>query len=71
MNLNSFIFGGDMNMEKWIKIIVLIVVGLLSIKLLGIVLGLIFGVVGTVLKLAIVLLVGAAVVFGIKKLILD
>lgn len=57
-------------MDKALKIIALIFVGLLSIKLLEIVLGLIFGVVGTFLKVAIVILVIAAVAYAIQEFIL-
>lgn len=56
-------------MTNLLKTIGLIIVGLLAVKLLGVVFSLIFGIVGTAFKLISYLIVGALAVFIIKKFI--
>lgn len=58
-------------MTKIFEIIGFIMVGLIVIKLVGIVLGLIFGLVSTALKVALYLIIGISVFYAIKKFILD
>ncbi len=56
-------------MSNILKIAGLILLGLIALKLIGIVLGALIGTVATIIKIVLYLGVGAFVFFGIKKLI--
>lgn len=56
-------------MSNILKIAGLILLGLIALKLIGIVLGALIGTVATIIKIVLYLCVGAFVFFGIKKLI--
>lgn len=58
-------------MSNILKIAGLILLGLIALKLIGIVLGALIGTVATIIKIVLYLGVGAFVFFGIKKLVDD
>ncbi|VYU24267.1 hypothetical protein [Clostridium paraputrificum] len=56
-------------MSNILKIAGLILLGLIALKIIGIVLGALIGTVATIIKIVLYLCVGTFVFFGIKKLV--